>query len=390
MDKLKLRIGIMASSTFHMGLVGIVGAIPLAMAHYNTSPTVMQTVFALPAFAAVPMSLIIGSLAGKTGNKIPLQAGVLAMLIGGMTIVLLDLPLAGLILAMALIGLGLGCLMPLTAGTIADYFKGAEQSKIMAHMSAFANLGGMVLAAIGGVLIAFGWRNAFWIFAYAILILIVNHFCLPKDRKTIHTTFDDKDKGKIKLNAQVFILCGMMFILGLNFGIRNANVGLLVVGHGLGDPAVANYGTTFMAAIGILAGFIYDMIAKILKKSLLPAFIGLFAIGMALIGNATTLWMFYLGHVVSGMGLSIIVPTVISKAAQAVDSYSSTFVISMIFATMYIANFTAPAIVNTLARVVASETAQVCFNIGAVFLIVLCAFSCLYVFRKPLKTISST
>ena len=386
MDKLKLRIGIMASATLHMAPVSVVGAIPLAMAHYNTSPTVMQTIFALPPLTAVPMSLIIGSLASKTGNKIPLQAGILSMSIGGLAVALLDLPLTGLIAAMALIGLGIGCLMTLTAGTIAAHFQGTEQSKIMAHMSAFANMGGMLLATIGGVLMAFGWRNAFWTFAYAILILIINYFYLPQDRKSIHPAIDNKDKGKIKLNAQVFILCGMMFILGLNFGIRNANVGLLVVEHGLGDPAAANYATTFMTAIGILAGLIYGMVAKILKKSLLPVFIGLFAIGMALIGNASALWMFYFGHVVSGMGLSIVFPTIISIAAQAVDSYSSTFVISMIFATMYIANFTAPAIVNTLARVLASETAQVCFNIGAVLLVALCAFSCLYMYKKIAKS----
>jgi len=47
-----------------------------------------------------------------------------------------------------------------------------------------------------------------------------------------------------------------------------------------------------------------------------------------------------------------------------VDSYSSTFVISLILATLNIANFAAPVIVNTLARVIASETAQVSFNIG--------------------------
>ena len=111
MDKLKLRIGIMASSSFHMGPVGIVGAIPLAIAYYNTSPTIMQTIFALPALTAVPMSLIIGSLAGRTGKKIPLQTGILAMIISGLAVAIFDLPLSGLIAAMAVMGLGLGCLM---------------------------------------------------------------------------------------------------------------------------------------------------------------------------------------------------------------------------------------------------------------------------------------
>ena len=365
----------MASATFHMAPVGIVGAIPLAIYHYNTSPTIMQTIFALPTLTAVPMSLIIGSLANRTGKKIPLQIGILAMLIGGMAVVLFDLPLSLLIVAMALIGLGLGCLMTLSAGLIADHFKGAEQSKVMAHMSAFANMGGMVLATVGGILMVFGFREAFWIFAFAVFILIANHFCL--DKNSIHPA----DKGKIKLNAEVFILCGMVFILGLSFGIRSANIGLIVVDHKLGEISVANYATTFWTAAGIVMGFSYGLIARTLKKSLLPLFIALFAVGMVIMGNTTILWLFYLGNILAGMGIAAVMPTVISKAAQSVDSYSSTFVISIIFATLNISNFAAPAVVNTIAGAVASVTAQVCFNIGAVFLAVLCVVSCFYVYK---------
>ena len=173
----------------------------------------------------------------------------------------------------------------------------------------------------------------------------------------------------------------MVFFLGLGFGIRNANAGLLVVEHGLGEPAIANYATTFWTAAGIVVGLIYGIAAKILKKSLLPVFLGLFAIGMALMGNAVVLWMFYLGNILSGMGIAAAGPTIISKAAQSVDAKSSTFVISMVLATLNISNFSAPVIVNNLARIVASETAQVCFNIGAVIMVMLCVFSCLHVHR---------
>ena len=379
MNKFKLQAGIMASSSFHMGPAAIIGAIPLAIAQYNTSPTLMQTIFALPALTAVPMSLIIGSLAGKTGKKIPIQIGTLLMLISGLAVALFELPLAGLAAAMAVMGLGLGCLMTLSTGLIADHFRGAEQSKVMAHMSAFANLGGMLLAAAGGILLAFGWKYIFWIFLYALIVLAVNHIFLPQDRKA---TEQVDSNSKIKLNAHVFIFCGMVFVLGLSFGIRSANAGLLVVQHGLGAVALANYATTFWTAAGIVMGFAYGMTAKILKDSILPIFAGIFALGMLLMGNATVLWIFYIGHVLAGMGVATAMPTIISKAAQSVESNASTFVISMIFATINIANFAAPAIVNTLARLVASETAQVCFNIGAVFLGLLCAFSWFYMYKR--------
>ena len=381
MDKLKLQIGIMASSSFHMGPVGIVGAIPLAIAYYNTSPTIMQTIFALPALTAVPMSLIIGSLAGRTGKKIPLQTGILAMIISGLAVAIFDLPLSGFIAAMAVMGLGLGCLMTLSTGLIAEHFHGTEQSRVMAHLSAFANMGGMLLAAIGGVLLPLGWRYTFWIFLYAILVLTANQICLPRERKNMEPA-DAYNKSRIKLNSHVLVSCAMVFFFGLSFGIRSANVGLVVAEHNLGDPAVANYATAFWTAAGIVMGFRYGMAAQIFKKYLLPVFIGLFAIGMVLMGNATDIWLFYLGNVLAGMGIATAMPTIISKAAQSVDSNSSIFVISLIFAMLNISAFAAPATVNTLARVTASETAQVCFNIGAVLMAALCVFSYLYEQRE--------
>jgi MFS family permease len=369
-----------------MAPVAAVGGIPLAIAHHNTSPTLMQTVFALPTLAAVPMSLIVGSLAGRTGKKIPLQLGILAMLLGGTAITFSELPLAGFIAAMVVIGLGLGCLMTLSSGLVADHFHGNEQSKVMAHMSAFANVGGMTMATAGGVLLAMGWSRAFGAFLFAIPILIACHVFLPKDSGN-HAAAKSEAKVQIKLNARVFIFCCMAFIMGLCFGIRSANAGLLVLEHGLGEPALANYATTFWTAAGIVMGFIYGMAAKILRKSLMPVFIGIFAVGMALMGNATDLWMFYLGHVFAGMGIATAMPTVISLAARSVDSGSSTFAISLIFATLNIAGFLAPMVVNTIAGMTGSVTAQACFNIGAVLMAVLFAYSIFFVCNKPKKAI---
>lgn len=373
----KLWIGIMASASFHMGPIAVVGAIPLAIAYYNTSPTLMQTIFALPTLTAVPMSLIIGSLAGRTGKKVPLQLGVLLMAISGLAIAAFDLPLHSFVAAMAVMGLGLGSVMTLSVGLIPDYFHADEQSSVMAHLSAFANLGGMALATIGGIMLASGWSFAFWIFAYAIFVLIANHICLPSASKN-----KPEGKSKIKLNSNVFIFCGMVFVLGLSFGIRNANAGLLVIENGLGTPAIANYATTFWTAAGIVMGFAYGVAAKIFKKTLLPIFTGIFAIGMILMGNATELWVFYLGHVLAGMGIATTMPTIISQAVQSVDSNSSTFVISMIFATLNISAFVAPAVVNTIAWLIGSQTAQVNFNIGAAFITALCIFVIFDGYRK--------
>jgi len=384
MNKLKIKTGIMASSAFHMAPVGVMGAIPLAIAHYNTSATSMQTIFALPTLTAVPMSLLIGAIAQKTGKKIPLQIGILAMLLSGLAVVLFDLPLAGLIAAMAIMGLGLGILMTLSLGLAADNFEGAEQSKVMAHVSAFANMGGMLITASGGFLLAFGWRPAFWIMVLAVPVLIINQIMLPKENAA---QVESKSTNKIKLNAEVYIFCAIVFFLGISFSLRNANAALLVVQHNLGSPAIANYAMTLWTAIGIVMGFTYAIIVKGVKQFMLPLSIGIFALGMLLMGNAVSVWVFYLGNVLGGIGVSAAMPTVLSKSAQSVDSYSSTLVISLIFATLNISGFIAPALVNFIARVIASETAQVSFNIGAAALALTCIFTLYRIYMQNFRKI---
>jgi len=384
MNKLKIKTGIMASSAFHMAPVGVMGAIPLAIAHYSTSATSMQTIFALPTLTAVPMSLLIGAVAQKTGKKIPLQIGILAMLLSGLAVVLFDLPIAGLVIAMAIMGLGLGILMTLSLGLAADNFEGAEQSKVMAHVSAFANMGGMLITASGGFLLAFGWRQAFWIMILAVPVLVINQIMLPKEDVT---QAENKSTGKIKLNADVYIFCIIVFFLGINFSLRNANAALLVVQHEIGYPAIANYAMTLWTAIGIIMGFTYAAIVKIIKQLMLPLSIAVFTFGMLLMGNATSIWVFYLGNVLGGIGVSTAMPTILSKSAQSVDSYSSTFVISMIFATLNISGFIAPALVNFIARIIASETAQVSFNIGAVSLALTCVFTIFRIYMQNYQKI---
>lgn len=379
MSKLKLKAGIMASASFHMAPAAVVGAIPLAIAHYNTGATLMQSVFALPTLAAVPMSLIIGSLAGRTGKKIPLQLGILAMLLGGSIIALFDLPLAGLIAAMTVMGLGLGCVMTLGPGLIADHFQGNEQSKVMAHLSAFANVGGMAMAAVGGVLLVYDWHMAFWALLFAVPIFIICQICLPKDKPEKAA---EGEKSKIKINSRVVLFCAMTFIIGLNQGIRAANAGLLVLEHGLGDPSIANYAMTFWTAASITICFCFGAISKVIGKAMLPLFIGIFALGMVLIGSAQSIWVFYLGHVLGGMGIATSMPIIISLSARSVNSKTSTFAISMIFATLNGSGFLAPIIVNSIAGVIGDVTAQVCYYIGAVLMAILLTFSILFVRRN--------
>jgi MFS family permease len=379
LEKLKIRAGIMAASSLNMSPVGLVGIIPMAIAYYGTGDTFMQTVFVLPTLTSIPMALLVGSLANKTGKKIPLAAGIACILFSGLAPVFFDLPLGLFIAVMAVMGLGIGCTLTLTPALIASHFKGEEQAKVLAHQSAFVNMGGMVLAFAGGLLLTGGWRGVFWIYALALPVLIAVLLFLPKE-----TTEKDASKPavKIRLNRDTFVLCVFIFVLGLAFGIRNTNAGLLVIERGLGGVNLANYATSAMTALGIVIGFTYGMIAKKLKKHVLTWAVAAIVASMLFMGNAGAAWVFIAGNVLAGMGFAAAMPVLLSRTAQTVDAGSSTFALSVLMATNCVALFVAPAVVNTLAGLVAQDIAQVRFNVGAALNALVCVAAWFYIRKE--------
>jgi len=246
-------------------------------------------------------------------------------------------------------------------------------------------MGGMLITFLGGMLVLTGWKNAFFAFLYALPILLICLFCIPKDEKV--SKGEDtkaKEEKRIKLNKEVLILCMMIFFIGLTFGVINTNSALLVVERNLGEPALANFATSAMTATGIVVGLLYGSIAKVFKRFMLPVAFALFAVGMFLMGSASSVFIFFIGKIITGAGMSSIMPTGLSRVAQSVDLNSSTFAISMFLSSNMVAVFLSPIIMNPVSHAVASGTAQSRYIIGFIIVAVLSLLALLYVNKgKP-------
>lgn len=385
-SKFKIKAGILAASSLQMAPIGLVSIVPMLMAHYaNANPTTVQIAFTIPTLMTVPVSLIIGALASKTGKKIPLLAGIALIFLCGMIPAFVDLTLPMFLVIMAGIGVGIGCIMPTATGLIADHFVGPEQGDVMGKQSAFTNLGGMLLAFVGGALVTGGWQKTFFIFLYTIPIFLIVFLCIPQDKRATSDSGASEPVPKTKLSGEVYAMCAMIFIFGITFGVLNTNAALLVGERSLGDPSTASFATSAMTAIGIVVGLIYGMIAKLCKKLTLPVAFALFACGMLLMGNATSAILFYIGNVVSGIGFSMAIPTALSRTAQSVDPGSATFAISMFLSTNCVAMFLSPIIMNPVSQAISTGTAQSRYNIGAIAVIALCVVSFIYVLKEKTK-----
>ncbi|MCL2579283.1 MAG: MFS transporter [Oscillospiraceae bacterium] len=270
---------------------------------------------------------------------------------------------------------------------IADYFEGAEQADVMGKQSAFINMGGMLIAFLGALLIGTGWRNVFFVFLYAIPVLLICLVCIPKDKTAVEGDVQQAtEKSKVTLTGEVYVMCGMAMVIALTtLGVINTNSAILIAERGLGGPAIANFGTSVMTATGIVVGLLYRYIYKTCRHYTLPLAFIIFACGMVLMGNATSIPVFYLGSIAAGIGLASSMPTGLSRCAQASGPGSATFAISMFLSAYMVAAFLSPMIMNPVSHLIANGTAQSRYNIGFVTVVALSLLALFHVRRVDAK-----
>lgn len=383
---LKIKIGILAASTLIMVPVGLVGIIPGLIAHYAAGVTMIQIAFTLATVMSIPSLLIIGSQSAKTGKKPPLLIGICLIFVFGMIPFLFDITLPVFMVVMAVIGIGIGCVMSMSTGLITDHFQGAEQGALMGKQSAFVNVGGMTLAFLGGLLIVNGWMNVFLVFLYTIPIFIICLLCIPKDKKQVVAGDANAERPKIKLSAEVYIMCVMIIVITVaTLGVANTNSAILVGERALGGDAVANFATSIMTGTGIVTGLLYGVFAKFLKNNILPFALIVFACGMIIMGNAVNVWMFYLGNMAAGVGLTLTMPTGVFRCAQSVEGPSATFAVSVFFSANMLGMFLSPLLMNPISMAIADGSAQSRYNIGFVVAVLIGIWMLVHVRRTAPK-----
>ena len=377
----KLIIGIMAMSTMMMALVSIVGIIPLMIDYYShIDPTMVQMSFTFAILVSIPATLLTGAIALKVGKKPPIIVGVSLVLVGGILLALLSLPFPIFVVILAMIGFGIGCLVALNTALIADNFVGEKQNSLMGLQTAYVNIGGMVLSLVGGLLALTHWRNMFWVFLYALPILLIILFFIPNDDKIIPV--NESVEKTAKLTKETYLLCLILFIQGIIFGVRTTNVGLILVERNLATEvvAMANYSTSAMTGMGIIIGFLYGKITKATGETILPLAYFMLALGFLLIGNAPNLFVFFLGNALTGMGFPIAMPTVLALTARSVSG-TATLAISVVMSFNALAIFVSPMVVNYITEWIGFGSVQSRFNMGAVLLVILCGIAGVYRWR---------
>lgn len=220
-----------------MAGAAVAPALGVIQAYFSyTNPLFVQMIISIPAIFIVITNFIFPKLCRTFGAKTLVMIGLLFYTAGGCAAGLFSN--IALVLAMrALVGIGVGIIMPLSTGLLAFYFPPRMQGKLMGQSSAMNQMGGVVATLLSGILAGFSWRASFLVYLMGLISIVLCGIFMP-DEKIQQQTEDGEKKNAGRVFRDNYVYVVGMFLLMTIFFIYPSNFAMETVADGAGIPFI--------------------------------------------------------------------------------------------------------------------------------------------------------
>ena len=314
----------------------------------NASQLQIQLIISMPALFIFLTNLFFSRLSARFGSKTLVLAGLTLYVVGGVAAGLFS-NIALLLCMRALVGVGVGILMPLSTGLLAYYYPPEMQSKLSGYSSAMNQIGGVIATLLAGVLANVSWRASFLVYLMGLLSFFLCLFFLPNVRigSENSTQKDTAEKGGFTANLKLyykyvlamFLLMSCFFLYPANYALETAQFDGMIP-QNLVAPIMA-----FADVVAALGGFLFFRIMKTLGKQTRVVPPLLFLAGFLSLyfgGWAGTL----LGSALVGFANGAGVPFIISQGSMKAGKTAAVTVMPLISAAMYLSQFASPFLLS--------------------------------------------
>lgn len=310
----------------------------------DTNPLLVQMIISIPALFIVITNLVFPKLCQRFGAKTLVLFGLILYTVGGCLAGAFNH--IGLVLAMrALVGIGVGIIMPLSTGLLVFYFPPHRLNALMGYSSAMNQLGGVIATLLSGMLATISWRASFLVYLLGLISIVLCFFFLPNDSIQNQAAVGEKI-GDTFRKYYAFIIA--MVLLMTTFFIYPANFAMETVKEGvIGQEYIALI-MAMMDLVAFFGGLLFVTVKNIWRdksKFLAPV---LFLAGYLLLfllgGWGGTL----LGSAFIGFANGVGIPCIISAASQKAGPAAVTTVMPLLSAALYLAQFLSPVLMALL------------------------------------------
>lgn len=355
-----------------MAGAAVAPALEVIRAHFSdASRTSVQLIVSMPAVFIVITNLCFNRLAEKFGSKTLVMTWLVLYTAGGCCAGLFDS--IGLVLLMrALVGVGVGMIMPLSTGLLTYYFPPEKHEGLLGLASAANQLGGVIATLLAGLLAGISWRLSFMVYLMGLISIVLCLIFLPNDRIGGTAQPDEAPRGGVFRRslthiAAMFLLMSAFFVYPANFAIVTAAEGDIPMQ--LCAPVMAG-----LDLIAFLGGLLFVWVKRVSGRFAALVAPLMFLVGYCLLafvgGTAGTL----AGSALIGFANGVGIPCIISAASANEGRRAATTVMPLLSASMYLAQFVSPFLLSAVAAF-AGGAARLPYYLAAALSALLCLVS---------------
>jgi MFS family permease len=307
----------------------------LAQEFPDVSAAVLQSFVTFPTIGGMFANVIGGASAAKLGKKNLCLLGIALCFIGAFSPMFIP-SLIGKIAVRVLAGFGVGLIQPLSASLIVDCFEGKVADTMMGIQSSMVGLGASIFSYTMAGIMVYDWHYAYCAYLYAVAIFILVLFGIPafvndigrEDNNAKAEKKVDGPKSKLPMACYIGAICQLLY--GLGFGAFDNCTSLAGVEVGMTTvqaAAIASFGGIAALVGGLFFGFV---------KGKMGYNVGWFSlvlciIGFVIVGNSTSVPMWYVGITIAKVGFCWWMPYINFLVNDGTDESNSALATSLGF-----------------------------------------------------------
>lgn len=308
----------------------------------------IQLIISMPAFFIFLTNMIFPRLSAKFGAKTLVLAGLILYTVGGVAAGLFS-NIILLLCMRAIVGVGVGIIMPLSTGLLAYYYPPEAQSKLSGYSSATNQIGGVVATLLAGVLSAIHWRASFLVYLLGLISIVLCLCFLPNEHlngsKSKEARSDGTKAERTSVLASMktfhkYIIA--MFLLMSCFFLYPANYAMETLAFDTMIPAsLISVIMAFADVVAAVGGFLFFRIMKTAKSMTKIVSPVIFLLGFSCLyfgGWVGTL----LGSALVGFANGAGVPFIISQGSMKAGKSAAGTVMPLVSAALYLSQFVSP------------------------------------------------
>lgn len=353
MNKVLLKMAILSVSLLTvMAGAAIAPALgDIALAFPDVSETTIKFILTLPSVMIIPFIFVSSHLTRRFPKKHILFVGMLFYFVGGLGGGLVS-SIELLLFCRAILGIGVGLIMPISTSLVADFFDGDERTATMGQVSAANNLGGVVLFLMSGVLAALSWRMAFSVYSLVIVAALIVFFYLP------NTQPEQRSSGMTSapLPKKLYAYGAAMFFIVLAFYSVPANMALFIQQEGIGNSKNAGIVISVATAAGFFAGLLLGQVKRLFQTYFVAIQLLLMAIGFFIIAISNHFVVMGLGVGFMGFALGSIMPTVFDQVSREVPKTQTVQAMAIVTSMLFFGQFSSPLLLDGIGILFGNES----------------------------------